>query len=153
MSWSELDNEKLTRIAMTIRNSCHLAVATLDLGYILCSLSRVMLLSRGNITGFSFFSICRAGFIGRRWNALHFEAISRPSWKRRQLYCQKLGWVTTAQVRLSGCLQLRGESTTRKRFPIVSNFMAFKFLLNFSVSSAMWAIEVKHFILRIISVK
>ena len=55
MSWSELDNEKLTRIAMTIRNSCHLAVATLDLGYILCSLSRVMSLSRGNITGFSFF--------------------------------------------------------------------------------------------------
>ena len=51
-SWSELDNEKLTRIAMTSRN---LAVATLDLGYILCSLSRVMSLSRKNITGFSFF--------------------------------------------------------------------------------------------------
>ena len=56
-------------------------------------------------------------------------------------------------MRLSGSLQLRGESTTRKRFPIVSNFMAFKFSLNFSVSSAMWAIEVRNFILKIIPVK
>ena len=59
-SWSELDNEKLTRIAMTSRNSCHLAVAILDIGYILCSLSRVMSLSRKNITGFSFFPFRRS---------------------------------------------------------------------------------------------
>ena len=59
----------------------------------------------------------------------------------------------TAQVRLSGSLQLRGESTTRKRFPLISNLISSMFSLNFSVSSAIWAIKVRNVILRIISVK